>query len=56
MRRLLDALGKAFDLRDAMLVVGLGLVAAGLREIYEPAAFAVPGAVLTGVAIFGVRR
>jgi hypothetical protein len=38
-----------------MLAAGLGLVGYGLSLVYLPAAFAVPGAVLAAVAIFGVR-
>lgn len=56
MRRLLAAIGKQVDMRDAMLIVGLVLVGVGLWDVYRPASFVLPGAVLAGVAVFGVRR
>jgi hypothetical protein len=46
----LDAYG-----RDLMLCAGLVLVAIGLWPLSHEAAIGLPGAVLTGVAIFGVR-
>jgi hypothetical protein len=45
----------ALDTRDVMLGIGLGLLALGLWQIYPPAAAIAPGAVLVGVAIFGVK-
>jgi hypothetical protein len=56
MRRLMAAIGELVDMRDLLLLAGLGLVGFGLWDVYRPASFAVPGAVLTGVAVFGVRR
>lgn len=41
------------DARDLVLAVGLGLLAAGLYQVYPPAAFIMPGAVLTYVAVWG---
>lgn len=45
-----------FDARDIMLVIGLGLLAIGLWQVYPPAALIAPGIILTGVAIFGVKH
>ena len=45
----------AFGLRDMLLFGGLALVGYGLSMVSLPAAFIVPGAVLAGVSIFGVR-
>lgn len=45
----------AFDLRDAMLFAGVGLLGYGLYDIYPPAAFIVPGAIFVAVATFGAR-
>lgn len=44
-----------FDVRDCLLALGLGLLATGLARVWVPAAFIVPGAVLTYVAILGNR-
>lgn len=59
MRSALIAIGgwalKTFDARDAMLAAGLVLLATGLWNISAPAALIVPGAIITGVAIFGSR-
>lgn len=41
------------DARDMVLVLGLGLLAAGLYQLSPPAAFIVPGMVLTYVAVWG---
>ena len=43
------------EARDGMLVIGLALVGYGLWPMSHSAALIVPGAVLAGVAIFGVR-
>lgn len=43
------------DVRDVMLVVGLLALGAGLWFVWPPLAAIVPGTVLTGIAIFGVR-
>lgn len=48
-------LAATFDVRDAMLGVGLVLLAFGLAKVWAPAALIVPGAVLTYVAIRGTR-
>lgn len=41
------------DARDLVLALGLGLLSAGLYQVFVPAAFIVPGAVLTYVAVWG---
>lgn len=40
---------------EVLLFAGCGLLGYGLSFVYLPAAFAVPGAILAGVAIFGVK-
>ncbi len=55
MRKLLAAVAGAIDAREVMLFAGLGLLGYGLWPIYQPLSFIVPGAVLAGVAIFGIR-
>ena len=44
-----------FDRRDFVGLVGLCLLGYGAWLVYEPAGVFVPGAVLCGVAVFGVR-
>lgn len=46
-----------FGLREACLVLGLFLLGAGLGlwPGLEPLGLVVPGAILTGISIFGVR-
>lgn len=41
--------------REILLFSGCGLIWLGLSAVYPPAAVIVPGAILTGVAVFGVR-
>ena len=41
------------DARDLVLAIGLGLLAIGLYQVFQPAAYIVPGAVLTYVAVWG---
>lgn len=53
---LLRQAAAAVALRDVILALGLGLLGYGLSMVSMAAAYAVPGAVLTGIAIFGVRR
>lgn len=48
-------LARAFDLRDAFLLIGLILLAAGLALVWRPAALIAPGAILIYVALFGAR-
>jgi hypothetical protein len=48
-------LKSALDARDAMCVVGVGLIGYGAWLIYPAAGFIAPGVILTAVAIFGVR-
>lgn len=44
------------DPRDVMLAGGVGLLGSGAAQIYPPAGLIVAGAILTGVAILGVRH
>jgi hypothetical protein len=44
-----------FDLRDAMLFGGVSLLGFGLYQVYQPAAFIVPGAIFVAVATLGTR-
>lgn len=59
MRRTLVSIGswlaRTFDVRDAMLAIGLMLLAAGLFLVWPPAALIVPGAIISAVAIFASR-
>ena len=41
--------------REAMLLVGLVMLGAGLWWVYPPAAAVVPGGILTLIAVFGIR-
>jgi hypothetical protein len=41
--------------RDLLLFGGVALVGYGASMVYPPAAYIVPGVVLTAVAVFGVR-
>lgn len=49
------ALAAPIAFREVMLFSGAVLVGYGAGLIYPPAMFIVPGAVLVGVAVFGVR-
>lgn len=49
------AFAATFAARDHLLFGGLILMAYGLSLVWMPLAFIVPGAVLVGVAVFGVR-
>jgi hypothetical protein len=49
------AIAKAVGAREVLLFAGLGLFAVGAAQIYAPAAWAIPGAVLVYVAIAGLR-
>jgi hypothetical protein len=44
-----------FDRRDFVGLAGLVLVGAGAGWIFPPAGLIIPGAILTAVAIFGVK-
>lgn len=44
-----------FDRRDFVGLLGLVLIGVGLGLVWLPAALIVPGAILSGVAIFGVK-
>jgi hypothetical protein len=48
-------ISSAFDMRDATLFTGLGLLGYGLFQVYPPAGFIVPGAILAAVATLGTR-
>ena len=48
-------LARTFDVRDAMLAIGLALLAAGLVQVWPPAALIVPGSIISAVAIFANR-
>ena len=41
--------------RESLLIAGLILIGWGLWWIFPPAALIVPGLILAGVAIFGVK-
>lgn len=51
-----DKKAAPFDLRDAVGAGGLALLSYGMSLTWWPGVFLVPGAVLTYVALFGVRR
>lgn len=53
--RLVRWIGNTFDVRDAMLAFGLVFLSAGLAQVWVPAAYIVPGAIVTLIAIFGPR-
>lgn len=59
MRKAVSAIGKwmwrTFDMRDGTLAAGLLLLAAGLWQVWPPAALIVPGAIVSAVAIFAGR-
>ena len=42
--------------RDAVALVGAGLMAYGAWLVYPPAGFIVPGALLVALALFGTVR
>lgn len=50
-----DSILPKIDARDFALWLGLALLALGLFLVWPPAAAIVPGAILVGMAIFGVR-
>ena len=43
------------DRRDIIALLGLGLLGYGSWLVFAPAGFIVPGAILSAVAVFGVR-
>jgi hypothetical protein len=43
------------DVRDVIGLVGLALIGGGAWMVYPPAGLICPGAIMTAVAIFGVR-
>ena len=53
MRRFVKLVAANVDARDIVLIVGLGLLAVGLYQVFPPAAYIVPGAILTYVAVWG---
>jgi hypothetical protein len=48
-------LARVFDIRDALLLVGGGLVVYGLALVYVPAAYIVPGLGCIALAVWRVR-
>jgi hypothetical protein len=44
-----------FDRRDAVGLAGVFLLGLGFAFVYPPLGAIVPGAVLTAIAVFGVR-
>lgn len=55
MKNLAAAFANVIGAREAILLVGLGLVAYGAGSVYLPAGFFLPGIVILYVAIFGLR-
>jgi len=53
--RVAAALASPIGFRELMLFAGAGLIGFGAAQIYPPAGWALPGLILAGVAIFGVR-
>lgn len=53
MRKIGQWLVANVDARDLVMIAGLALLAIGLFQVSVPAAFIVPGAVLTFVALRG---
>jgi len=51
LRRVAKIVAANVDARDLVLAAGLCLLAVGLYQVFPPAAFIVPGAVLTYVAV-----
>ncbi|WP_316184708.1 hypothetical protein [Bradyrhizobium sp. SZCCHNRI1003] len=51
----ISAVLRPIGYREILLFAGLGLISIGVAPICPPAAWIVPGLVLAGVAIFGVR-
>ena len=46
---------RLLDARDLFGALGLGLVTAGVAQIYVPAAYIVPGVAFLGLAVWRVR-
>jgi hypothetical protein len=55
MRQIWNFVASAVDGRDAMLAIGLAMLAYGVSCVWSPLGLIVPGLVLTAIAIFGVR-
>lgn len=51
----LQAAAAPVEFREVLLFSGCVLICIGLWPVYAPAALAIPGAILAGVAIFGTR-
>lgn len=47
------AVASIFDFADVMLFGGCALIGYGLYQVYQPAAFFVPGAIFVAVAVKG---
>lgn len=54
--RVLGAIAAHVDQRDLLLAAGLTMLGFGAAEAWAPLGLIVPGAVLSAVAIFGVRQ
>jgi hypothetical protein len=57
-QRLARAIAAAFaqvGVQEVLFVAGVGSLACGLSLVWMPAAFIIPGSILTAVAVFGVR-
>lgn len=50
------AIAKQIDRRDLLLIGGLPMLGIGAEQAWHPLGLIVPGAVLTAIAIFGVRE
>lgn len=53
MRKIGTWLAANVDARDLIMIAGLLLLAIGLFQVFVPAAFVAPGAILTYVALRG---
>ena len=51
----LQKVGQHLDIHDAFTFGGLALVAAGLAQVYPPAAYIVPGAFFMWLGIQGAK-
>lgn len=52
---LAEWIARSFGAGEILLVGGLALVGAGAHQVYAPAGFIVPGAVMLAFAAFGIR-
>lgn len=54
--RILKRIAALADRRDLTLIAGVAFLAGGGMLAWEPAGLLLPGAVLTAIAVFGVRE